>query len=221
MQAHRNVLDAWRKHLSLDDARRIMEIVAAFGLDMYSFEARSEGLAKRVPTASDADVARTCNGSRLTVDIAVESASSLPAEPVVAVVEELCANLMQFERYIDALKRTLFWISDGSQWQMHDWDWLWPRHDPFVVQDTGWRQVRGKQLAIDAEVSAAIDDAYARLRQIPPRLDSFVVEWDGEQNTFLRYMHGKLTESAREASRYVEKAVDSLRPLAPCVTTSP
>ncbi len=33
---HARVVDGWRKHLSADDARRILEIVEAFGLTMYS-----------------------------------------------------------------------------------------------------------------------------------------------------------------------------------------
>lgn len=182
------VLDAWRKQLSTDDARRIMEIVAAFGLDShYPIETAME------PSQP------AMNHSAYRMDQKSTAPPPTTAQ-IDAIISELNGNVMALERYIATLELLLYQLCDGHQWQMHDWDWIWPRHEPLQVTAVAWARARGTRAPFDQPLHVAIENAYEAFRSMPPPLDDWAREWDGQANTFLEYMQAKL-EGARSVSR--------------------
>jgi len=192
------VLDTWRKQLSLDDARRIMEIVAAFGLDSYyALEAEPKPPARQEVRNSDFPVED-------------EPGVALSAAQIGAITQELNDNLARLERYLENLKLRLYMISDGDQWQMHDWDWLWPRHEPFEVINVAWASARAMPVWLDQSVSTAIEAAYDIFQTMPPPLDQWAATWDGERNTFIGYMQAGLERVGRLARAQVHTATEQL-----------
>jgi hypothetical protein len=192
------VLNAWRTQLSPNEARRIMEIVAAFGLDRYySIEAQPGPKAEQVLRNNAPRTDET-------------SGVPLSGQQVGAIAQELHENLRRFERYIRTLGLRLYKINDGDQWQMHDWDWLWPKHEPFQLIEVAWADVSAMEPQLDRSVRIAIEAAYDIFRTMPPPLGHWATNWDGDINTFLSYMQRNLQACLRAASAGVGIAGEHL-----------
>ncbi len=212
VRQHARTMNAWRDYLSPPNISRIMGIVSAFGLEDYA--APPEGVFHCQPEhPKDTDASTISEASKAVTASCLgsddDSKSSLDAIQLNDIANELNDNLLRFVTYIAAWQRMLYKITDNDEWQMHDWDWLWPRHDCFKTIDKVWSRMR-TLAAVEKGLYASIDAAYDTFQNGPPDLAACVAQWDGESNTFLRYMLGNLDRCLAGARARVQEVAQQL-----------
>jgi len=213
LQAHASVSDIWRMQLSRDDVRRIMQIIGTFGLDMYALDMQSKRTVDRAFAPAQSSIGGVRDGGTQSKGAAAEGAAPVAVQEdnMADVNRELRSNLLSFEGYVETLRQVLHCVSSAARWQMSDWDWLWPRHEPFVVRDGAWRKAHVEASGVDQTLSSKVEDVYRTFREMPPELGTWAADWDGEINTFLRYMIDRLDERLIAVRAKVEDATEHVR----------
>lgn len=119
-----------------------------------------------------------------------------------ALLAELRSNRDAIDAYAAALRRLLFDVMDAEQFEMTDWEWQWPEHAP---PQLGF--ARAPQLG---ESTDAVARAYDACRDVPPALDGWEADWDGDGNRFLVYLLARVDAWHDRLIAAIDDALDAV-----------